>query len=394
MPTYLSPGVYVEEVPPSARPIAGVGTSTAGFIGVVADDVPMPLRPGRTGKKPNGEVEPADFYPVAAAGVPMLVTSWEEFRTGFGDFHAKNATLAHAVYGFFNNGGTRCFVLRVAAAGDLTDPAQELAAFEPLDEIAMVAIPGATSQAQHTALVAHCSRLKDRVAILDGGTSDTLDVPTIRPAGLSKEGSFAALYFPWITVFDPVTGKPAAVPPSGHIAGIWARTDATRGVYKAPANESVIGALDTTRRVSAAQQDGLNPEGINAIRLFNGTVTVWGARTLANDGAAEFRYVSTRRFFNFLRESIMDGTRWVVFEPNSPALWQRIKRNVGDFLLGQWRDGALFGDTPEQGFYVRCDATTNPPDVRELGQLVVEVGVAIVKPAEFVIFRIEQLTGG
>jgi phage tail sheath protein FI len=191
-----------------------------------------------------------------------------------------------------------------------------------------------------------------------------------------------------------VAGAPAQVPPSGHLAGIYAQTDATRGVFKAPANVAVTGALDVATKITQAQQDGLNPEGINVIRTFGGTVTVWGARTLADDATAQFRYVSTRRFFDFLRESIIDGTRWVVFEPNSSSLWKRIIRNVSDFLLEQWRAGALFGDTPAQAFYVRCDATTNPPDVRALGHVVTEVGVAIVQPAEFVIFRIEQLTGG
>ena len=130
------------------------------------------------------------------------------------------------------------------------------------------------------------------------------------------------------------------------------------------------------------------------IRNFNGNLKIWGARTLGGDANGEFKYISTQRFFNFLRESIDEGTQFVVFEPNSPPLWQRITRSVSDFLLNQWRDGALFGDTPQQAFFVRCNAETNPPEVRELGQVVTEIGVAIVKPAEFVIFRIEQLTGG
>jgi len=388
MPTYLSPGVYVEEVPPSSRPITGVGTSTAGFIGLVADKVTMPLRPGQTGSAP------AAFYTVAAADTPVLVTSWQDFLTSFGDFQAGNQTLANAVYGFYNNGGTRCWVLRVADATGLTDPSPHLHAFAAIDEIAVVAVPGAVTDVQHSAIIAHCASLQDRVAILDGATSPTLVPAEIRPVGRSAAASFAALYYPWITVFDPVAGAPAQVPPSGHLAGIYAQTDATRGVFKAPANVAVTGALDVATKITQAQQDGLNPEGINVIRTFGGTVTVWGARTLADDATAQFRYVSTRRFFDFLRESIIDGTRWVVFEPNSSSLWKRIIRNVSDFLLEQWRAGALFGDTPAQAFYVRCDATTNPPDVRALGHVVTEVGVAIVQPAEFVIFRIEQLTGG
>ncbi len=388
MPTYLSPGVYVEEVPPSARPIIGVGTSTAGLIGVVADSVTMPLRPGQA------DTGPAAHYQVATAETPVLLTSWSDFCNSFGDFQAGNQVLANAVYGFFNNGGTRAWVQRVPDETGLTDPAPLLTSFAAIDEIAVVAVPGAVTEVQHTAIIAHCSNLADRVAILDGAPSPTLVPAEIRPVGRSAVASSAAVYFPWITVYDPVAAAPNQVPPSGHLAGIYAHTDATRGVFKAPANVVVTGALDVATKITQAQQDGLNPEGINIIRSFSGAVTVWGARTMADDITSQFRYVSTRRYFNFLRESIIDGTRWVVFEPNSTGLWQRIIRNVGDFLLEQWRSGALFGDTPAQAYYVRCDATTNPPDVRALGQVVTEVGVAIVQPAEFVIFRIEQLTGG
>ncbi|NEO62240.1 MAG: phage tail sheath family protein, partial [Moorea sp. SIO4G2] len=192
---------------------------------------------------------------------------------------------------------------------------------------------------------------------------------------------------------DPVSNAPDTIPPSGHLAGIYARNDATRGVFKAPANEVIVNALDVSRPISKAQQDGLNPEGINVIRSFKGTIKVWGARTMADDANADFRYVSTRRYFNYLQESIDDGTQFAVFEPNNLALWQRIKRTVGDFLLNEWRDGALFGETPEQAFFVKCDAETNPKEVRELGQVVALIGVAIVKPAEFVIFRIQQTAG-
>jgi phage tail sheath protein FI len=236
--------------------------------------------------------------------------------------------------------------------------------------------------------------MADRVAILDGAQSAGLVPTEIRPVGRSPQGSFAGLYFPQIVVYDPISAGPQPVYPSGHLAGIYARSDATRGVFKAPANEAITGALDLTVKVTQAQQDGLNPEGINVIRSFGGTATVWGARTMADDNTTEFRYISTRRYFNYLRSSIIAGTRWVVFEPNTPSLWQRVIRNVSDFLLNEWHTGGLFGTTPQQAFYVRCDATTNPPAVRELGQLVTEVGVAIVKPAEFVIFRIEQITGG
>jgi len=392
MPQYFAPGVYVEEVPPAQRPIPGVGTSTPGFIGVVADTVKMPLMPGRTGKKQDNTDEPEDFYKVAAAGTAVEISSWQEFKTKFGDFQTDNKTLAHAVYGFFNNGGTSCWVMRAKAAGDLDNPAEELEKFEPIDDMTMVVVPGAITKVQHDAIIAHCAKMQDRVGILDGALPADLDPATIRPVGLSKEASYAAVYFPWIQVFDPVTGKTDTLPPSGHIAGIYARSDGTRGVHKAPANEVIMGALGTSRPISKAQQEKLNPESINVIRSFSGTIKVWGGRTMADKGS-EFTYVSTRRFFNFLRESIEEGTQWVVFEPNSPSLWKRITRSADDFLLAQWRNGALFGTTPEKAYYVKCDSETNPPDVRELGQVVTEIGVAIVKPAEFVIFRIQQQTG-
>ncbi|NEO57754.1 MAG: phage tail sheath family protein [Okeania sp. SIO3B5] len=395
MPQYLSPGVYVEYVPPASLPIAGVATSVAGFIGVVADDVTMPPQPGQF----DLANEPIP-YTLALAGEPILITSWEEFKTKFGDFQEGNKILAHAVYGFFFNGGTRCHVLRVAPSQEdppvppLNNPSDELEKFEPVDEITIVAVPGAISQAQHTAIIAHCAKMGDRVAILDGvQTEDPGNVSGIRPVGPSQQASYAAIYYPWIKVFDPVTEVPDIIPPSGHIAGIYARNDATRGVFKAPANEVVVNALDISRPISKAQQDGLNPEGINVIRSFKGTIKVWGARTMADDANADFRYISTRRYFNYLVESINDGTQFAVFEPNDLGLWQRIKRTVGDFLLNEWRSGALFGETPDKAFFVKCDADTNPPEVRELGQVVTLIGVAIVKPAEFVIFRIQQTAG-
>jgi phage tail sheath protein FI len=178
------------------------------------------------------------------------------------------------------------------------------------------------------------------------------------------------------------------------MAGIYARVDTNRGVHKAPANEVVLGALGLKYPVSKATQDGLNPDGINCIRELNGNIRVWGARTIGGDANGEWRYVNVRRLFLFLRESIDEGTQWIVFEPNTPDLWSKITRNITAFLTNVWRAGALFGATPQEAFYVKCDAETNPPDVIDRGQLVVEVGIAPVKPAEFVIFRIAQFSGG
>jgi len=389
MPQYLSPGVYVEEVPSAAAPIAGVGTSTAGFIGQVADDVTMPFRPGRPLDPDNIVAE--DRYTVALAGQPQLVTSWGQFKTNFGDFQAGNKTLAHAVYGFFNNGGTRCWVTRLTDATNATAATNALNAFTAIDEIAIVAVPGALDVNIQGAVLDHCENAGDRFAILDGQRTTTLTPAAIQ--GTVRDSDYAALYFPWISVYDPVTNANDTVPSSGHMAGIYARVDAQRGVHKAPANEVIRGAVGVESRLSKADQDGLNPDGINVIRAFNGNITVWGARTLGGDGNGEWKYINVRRLFLFLRESIDEGTQWVVFEPNMPDLWAKITRNVTAFLTTVWRAGALFGATPEEAFYVKCDAETNPPEVRDLGQVVTEVGVAVVKPAEFVIFRISQWAG-
>lgn len=407
MPQYLSPGVYVEETPPKARPIAGVGTSTAGFVGVVADNVKMPPQPGKflldddkktPQKDEKGNPIPIP-YTVAVADEPHLITGWEQFKTKFGEFQEANRTLAHAVYGFFNNGGTRCWVIRVSGTDKLADLTKVLDKFKPIDEITIVAVPGAVTKAQHESIIDHCENMRDRVAVLDGTRTDKLTVSDITAS--TRDSNYAALYYPWIKIFDPSsvdaeTGKNGtniSQPPSGHIAGVYARVDGERGVYKAPANEVIRGAVDLENKLAKGDQDGLNPEGVNVIRAFDSNIKIWGARTLGGDRNGEFKYISTRRYFNFLRESIDEGTQFVVFEPNSPALWERIKRTVSDFLLNQWRDGALFGETPKQAFFVKCDAETNPAEVRELGQVVTLIGVAIVKPAEFVIFRIEQTAG-
>jgi hypothetical protein len=177
------------------------------------------------------------------------------------------------------------------------------------------------------------------------------------------------------------------------MAGIYARVDEQRGVHKAPANEAVLGALNVKYYVGKPKQELLNPQGVNVIRNMNGNITVWGARTIGGDRNGEWKYVNVRRFFLFLAESIDEGTQWVVFEPNDQALWGKIRRNVGAFLTNVWRSGALFGSTPEEAFYVKCDEELNPPEVRDVGQVITEIGVAIVRPAEFVIFRITQSTG-
>jgi len=248
-------------------------------------------------------------------------------------------------------------------------------------------------KAVQLAMIAHCERMGDRMAILDPlPAAAPQEVRRWREQEAGYDSKFAALYYPWISVAGP-DGQPMAVPPCGHIAGIYARNDNERGVHKAPANEVIRGALDSVMAITKGEQDTLNPIGVNCIRAFSGRgLRVWGARTLSSDPA--WRYVNVRRLFNYVEKSIERGTQWVVFEPNDPDLWARVRRDVGAFLTGVWRNGMLFGRSPEEAFYVKCDAELNPPDVRDRGQLVVEIGLAPVKPAEFVIFRFSQFAGG
>jgi phage tail sheath protein FI len=507
MPQYLSPGVYVEELEPSSRPLSGVGTAVAAFVGLAAE---------------------GPFH------TPTLVTNWTQFTTAFGGFTA-GCYLAHAVYAYFNNGGGVAYVVRVGqdvvdaapaparaalssggetpleaytvesllpgdagagttvevhhpedgaadtfrievrqgdrhetfdglttsrrqrhnvvtvvneqsqlvrlvereerrgaaierpAAGQVVlsggaapqpvsvSPDQYVgdsrdrtgfAGLEAIDTVTMVCVPDLMSEYQRgnldreqvkgiqTALIGHCELMGDRMAILD--TLPGLDAQAVRDWRVDEAGydsKFAALYWPWAKVLDPVTGSTTMVPPSGHMAGVWARNDAERGVHKAPANEIVRGAIDLETNITRFEHDLLNPVGINCIRAFPGRgIRVWGARTLSSDPA--WRYINVRRLFNFVEGSILAGTSWVVFEPNDQDLWGRVKRTISTFLYLCWQQGALFGATPAQAYYVKCDDETNPSEVIESGQVVCEIGIAAVKPAEFVVFRLAQLPSG
>lgn len=473
MPQYLSPGVYVEEVASAIQTIAGVGTSTAGFVGIIAaDSVTVPIssslareeligkgddttttfnlkyypvgtEAGTFNMRVDGETVSAalsndsdnnvsqvtfdsppaqdtvitgdyvydyvtESFALAAAGEVKLCVNFSEFKKFFGGFSldSDQSRLAHAVYGFFNNGGTRCYVVRETGTATVADALKK---FEAIDEIAIVAAPGIVASSVRSAIDTHCRQnTGDRFAIFDSAqtveTADDLDLTLLDPSNpanlLPDNSDYAAFYFPWIQVFDsaakiqnPMGSGLQYCPPSGHVAGVYARVDTNRGVHKAPANEPVLGALGLKYKISKAQQDGLNPQGVNCIRDLNGNIRIWGGRTIGGDANGEWKYINVRRLFLFLRESIDEGTQWVVFEPNSPALWAKISRNVNAFLTNVWRTGALFGNTANEAFYVKCDEETNPPEVRDLGQVVTEIGVAVVKPAEFVIFRISQWAG-
>lgn len=417
--SYLSPGVYVEEVDRGSKPIEAVGTNTVGFLG--------------TGSK--GPVNKSIF-----------IGNWTQFVNTFGDFR-DSQYLAHAVYGFFNNGGTRCFVTNVgehpagldrvgaeeaapAAAAPKADGKKEegkpaaapakahkdpkevakilngmfigedkgpgartgLKTFEDVDEISLVVVPGMVEPAVQDAVLTHCELKKNRFAVLD--SPETIDMGGIDKIPKPRDSKYGAYYFPWIEVYDPERGN-IFVPPSGHMVGIYARSDNERGVHKAPANEIVRGALGLKYNISRSEQDILNPKGINCIRDFSRRgrgIRVWGARTISSD--ASWRYINVRRLFIMVEESIDIGMQWAVFEPNDHRLWKKITRDVSAFLYRIWRSGALFGKTPEEAFYVKCDSETNPVETIDAGQVITEIGICPVKPAEFVIFRIGQWQSG
>jgi len=542
--SYLAPGVYVEEVAGGSKPIEGVGTAVAGFIGF------------------------AEKGPFNQA---TLITNWTQFRQTFGDF-IEGAYLAHSVYGYFNNGGGVCYVVRLgsegsagaAGTGQVTaQPAQRLlpsrsgsgtgslrltalpgapdnvvveianatpeapaasaekkpdgkektegaaptpapeadgtprfnltiragsvqekhdnvtlkrgdarfvetvlnsgrtasklvkaileateeaglavppqlglfnlessppvvalASISPndyigdsadrtglggldaVDELTIICAPDLMSafqkglidgdglRAVQTAMIDHCERNGDRVAIIDAPPG--LKPQQIKDWRLNEaryDSSYAALYYPWIQVNDPVTGKTINLPPSGHLAGVWARTDGVRGVHKAPANETIAGCIGLEYQTNQMEQTLLNPVGINCIRAFPGRgIRIWGARTLSSD--PEWRYLNVRRLFNFVRESIAGGTQWSVFEPNDQTLWMQLRRDASAFLTRVYMTGALFGATAKDAFYVKCDSENNTRETIDAGQVIVEIGIAPTKPAEFVIFRISQWAPG
>ncbi len=372
---YEAPGVYSNIVSSGNKPIESAGASTAGFLG----------------QSKQGPVNK-----------PILVTSWAQYQKAFGGV-ADGGHLAHAVYGFFLNGGGRAYVCNVGEAkegqtaeeqaalvkGEDKGPSQRtgLQAFKAIEDISLVAAPGMTSKIVHQTLSDHASEMGDRMAILDGveelGDVQLHEFPRI---GDARE---SAIYWPWISVFDESTKKLVHVPPSGHVMGTIARVDADRGVHKAPANELVRGALGLKYTLTRNEQALLNPRGINLIRdLDDMGIRIYGARTLSED--KEWKYVNVRRLFQVVKQAVTKGTEWVVFEPNNEKLWGNIQRNIRAYLKTLFNNGALQGKTPEEAFYVKCDASTNPPENIERGIVTIEIGIAPVKPAEFVQINIQQ----
>ncbi len=271
--------------------------------------------------------------------------------------------------------------------------------FEDIEDISIVAAPGSTFGYENgyradantiiNLLISHARRMRYRIAVLDSGQGQSIS--QVRALRAKFDSTYAALYYPWVRVLDPVTRKEINLPPSGFVAGIYARNDINRAVYKAPANEVVNLALGFEKLLNKSQQDVLNPEGINCFRFFEGRgFRLWGARTISSD--PEWKYVNLRRYFAYLEHSIDKGTQWAVFEPNGEQLWGNVRRTIEDFMLNEWQMGALLGDKPEKAFFVKCDRSTMTQNDLDNGRLVCLVGLAPLRPAEFVIFRVGQWT--
>jgi phage tail sheath protein FI len=275
-----------------------------------------------------------------------------------------------------------------------------LRAFEDLEDISIVAAPGGSfdysdvggadhAEATTRRLITHCERMRYRVAVLDSVNGQILG--DVRDYRGRFDTTRAAFYYPWVRTFDPVTEEQIEVPPSGSVAGIYARNDTERGVHKAPANEVIRMADGLELAVNKAQQEVLNPLGVNCLRFFEGRgYRLWGARTSSSD--PEWKYLNVRRYFAFLERSIERGTQWAVFENNGDTLWANVRSTIEDFLMNEWRQDHLLGVTPEQAFFVRCDRTTMSQNDLDNGRLICLIGVAPLRPAEFVIFRIGQKT--
>jgi phage tail sheath protein FI len=284
-------------------------------------------------------------------------------------------------------------------ADDTTSIKTGLKSFEDIEDISIVAAPGSTFGMENgyradatqitNLLISHASRMRYRIAVLDSGNGQS--IAQVRAMRGKIDSTYAALYYPWVRVLDPVTRSEINLPPSGFVAGIYARNDVNRAVYKAPANEVVNLAIGFEQLLNKSQQDVLNPEGINCFRFFEGRgFRLWGARTVSSD--PEWKYVNLRRYFAYLERSVDKGTQWAVFEPNGPQLWGTVRRTIEDFLFNEWQMGALLGDKPEKAFFVKCDRSTMTQNDLDNGRLICLIGVAPLRPAEFVIFRIGQWT--
>jgi phage tail sheath protein FI len=299
-----------------------------------------------------------------------------------------------------NDGARPSSTAYEGAIDPITDLKTGLRQFEDLEDISIVAAPGSTFNYEDATygpqaraivglLLSHAARMRYRIAVVDSG--DNQSIGQVRAMRAQLDSTYGALYYPWVRVIDPLSQREIYTPPSGYVAGIFARNDINRAVYKAPANEVVNLAVGFERFLNKSQQEVLNPEGINCFRFFEGRgMRLWGARTISSD--PEWKYVNLRRYFIYLERSIDKGTQWAVFEPNGEQLWANVRRTIEDFLLNEWQSGALLGDKPEKAYFVKCDRSTMSQNDLDNGRLICLVGVAPLRPAEFVIFRIGQWT--
>jgi phage tail sheath protein FI len=395
MPERNAPGVYVEEASPNPGPIQGATTSTTAFAGPAGQgpvgSVSAVLTSFGEFEAAYGSAPSLQFRPLVQGGTAVTIPNY----------------MARAARAFFENDGQRLYVSRVAAADGSNnfvpaagDYRKALATLAGVKDISIVAAPGSTvfggscgaapTPAQSAAilaeLIAHVSQGSSyRFAVLDtppGYSSN--DVQALRS---QIDSSSAALYYPWVMIANPPAPAQMSVPPSGFVCGIYARTDSKQGVLKAPANQPVMGAVGLERAIQDAEGGALNALGINCLRSFTGRgELVWGARTISSD--PDWKYVNVRRYVAYLEHSIEEGTRWVVFETNGPTLWSAIRNAIQNFLLTEWRRGGLLGMKATDAFFVKCDMSTMTQNDIDNGRVICLVGVALIKPAEFVIFRI------
>lgn len=375
-PTDLSgwaPGVYRQDIFPAPQPSFLTG---------------VPVFLGYADQGPLNESKRLTLWPQFA----KLFGKETQFGTPPGDGY-----LAHAVRGFFENGGLMCYVLRLQDEDSPLEALRSgLGAISALDDIDLVCAPdvmrppadGAAPKVDAIAtlqqeVLNHCQRLGDRFAILDSLYTETADIAPVEKHRRKLSGDYGAMYFPWVQI----DGKPTYVPACGHVAGIYSRSDQTFGVHKAPANEEMEGVLDLRMNLTDPEQGRLNNLGINCLRSFPGRgIRVWGARTLSN--TPEWTYVSARRLAITVGRWLERFMPEVAFAPNDIRLWVRIMRELTAFLEGLFRRGALQGRSAEQAFFVKCDGETNPPEVRDAGMVVTEVGLAPVVPGEFIVVRV------
>jgi phage tail sheath protein FI len=366
------PEILIEDISTNSPPIEGVGTSTVAFIG---------------GAMKGPVLEPTP------------ITTWQQFEDTFGglDFSAKGFYLAHAVDLYFKNGGQMAYVVR---ATDDTTPSNGivyrigLPCLEGRDDISIVAMPDGTNVLDQRAMVDHCEKMKTCFAIIDSAkdpreVGDSHDVKLQKQKLVSNKG-YCAIYYPWLQAQDPKTKRVRIVPPCGAVAGAFARTDSEKGVHKAPTGEPVLGVLETEVAVDQADQNDLNRIGINVIRKFTGRgMLVWGARTTSSDSI--WKYVNIRRTIIYFEQSIAKGTEWATFEPHDELTWNEVKQSTLEFLNKSWKDGMLLGSKPEEAYFVRCDRTTMTQADIANEKLIVEVGVSLTRPSEFVVFHVEQV---